>query len=111
MLLEKLKKDGGFTLTSQGKEYITNFGFQVGKRSILKVQLDTLTEETLGQLVNGCLDMVKPWEYLGGWVDKGLLYLDISVHVPHYSVAMELAKQHNQISIYDWSTGDCILCD
>ena len=39
--------------------------------------------------------------YLGAWVDKDKLYLDISVNVRDKAEAMDLAKQNNQLAMWD----------
>lgn len=39
--------------------------------------------------------------YIGWWVDNGILYLDITAHTNDKQTAIELAKQHKQLAIYN----------
>ena len=43
----------------------------------------------------------KPNHYLGGWISKGKVYLDIAVNKSARHEAMYLARKHNQLKIYD----------
>lgn len=48
--------------------------------------------------------------YFGGWLDEktGKWYLDISVNIQNKEVAMETAKEFNQLAIFDLSTFESI---
>lgn len=39
--------------------------------------------------------------YVGGWVDKGFFYLDVTVVVKGYARAYALAQEHKQLAFYD----------
>jgi hypothetical protein len=45
--------------------------------------------------------LLQPSHYLGAWLDKGLLYLDVTVVVPELAAAIELGKANRQLAIYD----------
>ena len=55
--------------------------------------------------------LADPTNYLGGWVYKGNLYLDISKHVPDRQTALDLAKQHHQLGIYDLGDHETVMTD
>lgn len=39
--------------------------------------------------------------YLGGWMDKGKAYLDVSVRVAKRQLADRLARRYNQLAYFD----------
>jgi len=47
---------------------------------------------------------------LGVWIDNGKAYIDRSARISNKRLALKVGKALNQISIYDWKTGDCIPC-
>jgi hypothetical protein len=49
--------------------------------------------------------LAQPGKYLGAWVDKDLLYLDVSQHVAELGTAYELGQRYHQLAIYDVSAG------
>lgn len=51
-------------------------------------------------------DLVEPSHYVGGWVHKGRVFLDVSKHVPDRSEAMSLARQHRQLAIFNVAKGE-----
>ena len=54
-------------------------------------------------------DIKAPGNYLGGWVDNGKLYLDISTVVTDKNEAIELARRNDQLGIYDLEKGETIM--
>lgn len=54
-------------------------------------------------------ELADPDNYLGAWVYKGKLYLDISHHESVEATAMDLAKDHDQIGVYDIASGKTLL--
>lgn len=42
--------------------------------------------------------------HIGLWMDKGLLYVDVSVHVKSRGVARHLALKHEQLEVFELAT-------
>jgi hypothetical protein len=110
-LLEQLRKSGGLTLNPQGKPLITNIGCQVGTFCFARMLDAMTTYADFADEVERCLKKINHGEYLGLWIDKGTIHLDRSLHILDYREAMSLGKANHQISIYDWSSKDCIPCE
>lgn len=45
------------------------------------------------------------FEYFGGWVDDGLLYLDASEHFETLEEAMKFGREQQQLAIWDIEAG------
>lgn len=45
--------------------------------------------------------LARPHHYLGGWLEKGHFYLDVSVHVPEVDQALRDAIRARQLGVYD----------
>lgn len=101
-LLEKIKINQGGTLTKQFSELITNIGYQVSIKDLLKVQVENLTDNDFENILKGVAESLENGHYIGLWIDKGLLYIDESIHVTHYHTATALGRMHNQKAIWDW---------
>lgn len=54
-------------------------------------------------------ELKDPENYLGGWVYKGKVYLDISHHVADQNQALALARQHQQLGVYDIGHGQTVM--
>lgn len=54
-------------------------------------------------------DLKDPNNFLGGWVYRGKVYLDVSRHVADRNQALALARQYKQLGIYDLSSGQTIM--
>ena len=67
--------------------------------------------EQIERYVQGHIDLIESHEdfYFGAWVDKGRIYLDVSINVQDYSEAIRQAKIHKQIAFYDILRGKSIL--
>ena len=46
----------------------------------------------------------------GLWVDHGIIYIDHSIYQKDRELALQFAREHDQLTIYEWSTGRCIDC-
>jgi hypothetical protein len=100
--MKLLNTMGEFSQTVRG--LIPKSGFMVSpyedRQFVVKKEL--LTKEAISKYVKNNSDLLKKnYNYLGGWVDKGKVYLDISVRRESQGLAMTLAVQHNQEAIYD----------
>lgn len=103
-LLEKTIANQGLTLTKNLSELIANYGYQVSIKDLLKVQIDKLTDESFELILKGVSEMIQDGEYIGVWVNNGLIFIDVSWHIPHYGTAVSLGLVKNQKAIWDWHT-------
>ena len=103
-LLEKVRLNQGATFTKNLGELITNFGYQVSIKDVLKVQSESVNDESFELILRGVAETIEDGEYIGVWVDNGLLYVDVSWHITHYHTAVSLGRVKNQKAIWDWHT-------
>jgi hypothetical protein len=111
--MHALTKDGGFTLHDHVGD---------GPKDGYMVSLNKDTEEVhdLSEFQREHLaafrerhaqELADPRSYLGGWVHEGKVYLDVSHHEPDLNKAMDLARQHKQLGIYDVAGSRTVMTD
>lgn len=54
-------------------------------------------------------ELAEPDNYLGAWVYRGMVYLDVSQHFADREQALAAARAHSQIGIYDIGAGETIV--
>lgn len=104
--------NGGAT-TSLNLTSIPNKGFWVSLQGHEKIHhslSDELTIEDIEQAVRSfVIDKAEVLSdhdnFLGGWIDNGILYLDISVNISDKRKAIEFGIENNQRAIFDISKG------
>lgn len=104
--LKNIIKNGGATLNSKGESVNYNRGYQVSKKDCY-----TLTIKNIKKIltaVNSLLNSIKSGEFVGLWVDNGLIYIDVSERVERLSVAIIKGVERKQKSIFDWCLSRCI---
>lgn len=104
--LLKIIENGGATLDKNGKAVDFSRGYQVSKRDCY-----TLNIENIGEIlaaVNGLLAEIGAGEFVGLWVDSGLIYIDVSERVERLSAAIVAGIERKQKSIFDWCLSRCI---
>lgn len=106
--LKEIVNNGGATLRRDGSSVTYADGYQVSKEDCYIVDI-TATEE-LAEAVNTVLSMLSRGEFCGLWINEGKAYIDISVWIADKAEALNMGRKMNQISIYEWSTGNCINC-
>ena len=102
--------DGGFTYNPMG-DFFPSSGFAVGifKNKEKRIASPILSTEHLAEFVEFVEDQLRvPGCCIGGWLVAGIWYLDVSVLMPTFESAIELAKEHDQIAIYNLSTHETI---
>lgn len=50
----------------------------------------------------------RPGHYIGGWIDGGITYLDVSIETDSQEVAHRLAIDNFQLAYYDRTNGESI---
>ncbi len=67
-----------------------------------KVNLQEFSPEHVRQYIKQHRDRLNTDNiFLGAWVDKGTVYLDLSVKIPTFEAAEEMDYLNNQQAIYD----------
>lgn len=104
--LKAIKQNNGITLDKQGNPITHKNGYQVSAEDLEIIPAYKLRKAHLLDL----LDRIPVGSNLGVWIDNGKAYIDRSARIGNKRLALKVGRQLNQISIYDWATGDCIPC-
>lgn len=104
--LKNIIKNGGATLNKSGESVNYNRGYQVSKKDCYTLTIKNANK--ILRAVNGLLDTIKAGEFVGLWVDNGLIYIDISERVERLSAAISIGIERKQKSIFDWCLSRCI---
>jgi hypothetical protein len=109
-MLQRAKENGGATvrcLDVDNYKFVTyKTGYQValaGGEVVIDIKYE------FDRLINLFKYEIKEGDVIGLWFDKDLLYIDSkSRHFENLAVALLVAEENKQISIYDWFNDDCI---
>lgn len=104
--LKKIIENGGATLNKDGASVSFNRGYQVSKKDCYTLNVENVNG--ILKAVNGLLNSITAGEFVGLWVDAGLIYIDISERIDRLSVAIPLGVARKQKSIFDWCMSRCI---
>lgn len=67
-----------------------------------------------GESTNNPYEVVTMIEKMGGncgiWLENGIYYVDHSFRVSTKKLALQIGKEHNQISILKWKTMELVYC-
>lgn len=109
-LTRALAEQGGFTYHPVTGTSPTD-GFMVSpyKSRERVLELKDASAKALVKYINRNADLLsKEDHYLGGWVDGGKVYLDISVRRETAGQALALAREHGQLAIFDLTKKETI---
>jgi hypothetical protein len=104
------RPDGGFTVDPRSGEGVYG-GYAV---AIHPDCCAVLAEITLGDVLEFLLrhadTLALPGRVLGAWRDPadGRIYLDVSILVEDREQALALAREYDQLAVFDFSTGESI---
>lgn len=102
--------DGGWTIDPRTGESVYG-GYAV---AVHPECCAVLAEITLGDVLEFLLrhaeTLALPGRLLGGWRDPadGRIYLDVSILVEDRDEALRLARENDELAIFDFSTGESI---
>ena len=96
--LKKLSNNDGLTL-KQGKSIRYKSGWQVATEGIETTDIKEAMK-AIKEYKGNC----------GVWYSDGTYYIDKSVRVSTKREAMQIGKEHNQISILNWRTMGLAYC-
>lgn len=104
--LKQILNNGGATLNKQQKQVNYKRGYQVSKKDCYILSIDHTN--LILQAVNNLQKTIAKNEFVGLWVDQGLVYIDISIKFYNLQNAVDYGKALDQISIFDWANKTCI---
>lgn len=106
--LRAIIENGGATLDKSG--FDANFirGYQVSKHDVATVKV-TETDK-IAREIQKLLRRISAREFVGVWVNDGLVYIDISEHINSRSAALRVGRARRQLSVFEWATGNCLEC-
>ena len=105
---------GGASYNLLTGEFNPNYGFMVsikGHESRSDYNPNNL-QYTIADYIKLKADIILSGEnqelFLGAWIDKGLLYLDVSIHIDSRSEAILYARDNEQLAYYNCNLGESI---
>ena len=102
-----LQAGEGFSVNTDQKTF-TGRGYAVGGTEVpaLVVENDSLSFNQFSDaMLNMASKMLDPeTQVIGGWVDAGMAFIEVSDVVRSKYVALELAEYRNERAIYDFNT-------
>lgn len=104
--LQEFIKNGGATLAKNGGAVAFKTGYQVSKKDYFVIDAHDVNKVL--KAVNGLLECCEASEFVGLWVDSGMVYIDLSERVERLSDAIRCGVERFQKSIFDWCCGRCI---
>lgn len=102
-LINNIILNGGGTFNKNFEPVKFGGGFQVGKKNILTGRIEELENEDILKNIK-----LNAGEFLGLWLEKGILYIDISEHIEDLEHAKIIGQTRKEISIFDWAHEECI---
>lgn len=106
--LLQIIRNGGATLDNTGAPVSFSDGFQVSKKDCYTLEVANVRK--ILRAINKLLDSISAGDFVGVWVDSGLVYVDISERIQDEREALRVGRERGQISIYNWQTGACVFC-
>ena len=107
--IEDTKKNNGATYNLNTGEINPSSGFFVGLKGGkgLKNRKDN-SEEIQKFVLRNSTKLSDKDNFLGSWIEKGVLFLDVVVRIDNKNEAIARGKKEEQIAIYDASTKEVI---
>jgi hypothetical protein len=109
-LADQANENGGFTYNPTA-DTMPETGFAVSIFKNLEVKLDhnqLSAFDIVNYMTRNMTTLKNTSACLGGWKNEGRWYLDISVVVGTKAEALTLAKENNQLAIFDLGRGESI---
>lgn len=113
--------NGGATLTRDLKTANYSTGWQVSKQDLFTIPMETLPRNKQGEIATAKVkNMIariakthikSKQEFLGLWIDNGLLYIDKSIRTKTKKEAMQIARENKQLAIFKWATSSSVMVE
>ena len=104
MVKQLTEKYGGVTINSNGELIKKEDGYMVGIQQIYLETLINFLNKFNEEMLFNFLEKIKETKYyLGFWFNKEdtKVYIDIVQHISNFHTAIKLAKEFDQLKIYD----------
>ena len=98
-MLEALATNGGFSYNPTTGRANPRKGYMVSLPGYER-KFTNPTEADIDAYVKGLRRMNRNM-YIGGWVNEGITYLDLSIRMTKREAAEHIGRQHKQKAIYD----------
>lgn len=79
----------------------------MSKNDIIKINIDYLDFMLFDKILETTKKVVNN-DFIGFWVDNNFMYIDISMYIEEKNGALKIAKNYNQLAIFEWSTFNSI---
>jgi hypothetical protein len=104
-ILTQFKSKGRHNFNTKGRGLQpSKIGFIVSQDRGIKVidkPLEHLNFKEIEQDLKALIKRVRATEFIGLWLDNGIIYIDISRVIQNKEKALKLAKEQNQKAIFD----------
>ena len=75
----------------------------------LQINRNELSTLVVSRFISANIDLLSNENnFVGGWIENGIVYLDVSEQIADKRTALNLGVQHNQLAIYDANNGKVI---
>ena len=107
-IIEIIKNEGA-TLDKNYNNFNSNKGFMVSIKG-QEVKTDKNNIEEIKKEIEKKREFIenKKGLYIGLWLDSDIMFIDISIHIINYSEALEVARNNEQLAIFDLKKKDSI---
>ena len=102
-------KNGGATLDGNYNDFKSNAGFMVSiKGQEVKVNKNDI--QGIQREIEKKREFVenKKGLFIGLWVDNDVMFIDVSIHIVNYLKALEIARNNDQLAIFDLKNNNSI---
>ena len=102
-------KNGGATLDYNYNNFKSDIGFMVSLKG-QEVKIDKNDIQEIKKEIEKKREFIKDKRglFIGLWLDNDMMYIDVSVHIVNYLRALEVARNNEQLAIYDLKNSDSI---
>lgn len=101
-MIKEILKNGGATLDYNYNNFNASIGYMVSLRGQEK-KVNKNNIEEIKKEIEKKRDFIKDKKglYIGLWVDNDIMFIDVSTHIIDYLEALEIARNNEQLAIYD----------
>ena len=102
-------ENGGATLDKNYNNFNSNEGFMVSIKG-QEVKIDKNDIQGIQREIEKKREFIKDKEglFIGLWLDNDIIFVDVSIHIMDYLEALEVARNNDQLAIYDLQKNDSI---
>ena len=107
--IKKIIKNEGATLDCNYNDFKSNNGFMVSLKG-QEVQVNKNDIENIKKEIEKKREFIKDKKglFIGLWLDDDMMYIDVSIHIINYLEALEIARNNEQLAIYDLKKNDSL---